>query len=346
MFPVTDHVVKTPRHTSFYLACGEPTAPLIIFVHGWPELSISWRHQLPCFAALGFRAIAPDMRGYGRSSVHPRHEDYALEHIVGDMVELLDSFGQEKAIWVGHDWGSPVVWEMASHFPNRCHGIANLCVPYFPKGFTLQALLSLIDRTIYPEAEFPTGQWEYQQFYRENFDKARTVFEANVRATVKALIRKGDPAGKGKPSRTAFVRRDGGWFGGRPAAPDLPLDTDVLTEAELDTYVAALTRNGFHGPGSWYMNPDANRAYRDKALNDGRLDMPVLFLHGAYDYTCATLDSHFADPMRHSCPDLTEVVVRTGHWMAQENPVAVNAALARWIATKLPPVWPGSGDSK
>jgi pimeloyl-ACP methyl ester carboxylesterase len=104
MFAVTDHAVKTGRHTSFYLACGARDAPSIVFVHGWPELSISWRHQLPCFAALGFRAIAPDMRGYGRSTAHPRQEDYAQEHIVADMIELLDSLGQDKAIWVGHDW--------------------------------------------------------------------------------------------------------------------------------------------------------------------------------------------------------------------------------------------------
>ena len=89
---------------------------------------------------------------------------------------------------------------------------------------------------------------------------------------MKALFRKGDPAGKGKPSRTAFVRRDGGWFGGGRPRPDLPLDTDVLTEAELSTYVAALTRNGFLGPDSWYMNPDANRAYQDTSVNNGRLD--------------------------------------------------------------------------
>jgi len=75
MFPVTDHAVKTARHTTFYLACGAPAAPLIVFVHGWPELSVSWRHQLPCFAGLGFRAVAPDMRGYGRSTVHARRED-------------------------------------------------------------------------------------------------------------------------------------------------------------------------------------------------------------------------------------------------------------------------------
>ncbi|MSP03029.1 MAG: alpha/beta hydrolase [Acetobacteraceae bacterium] len=343
MFPVTDHAVKTARHTSFYLSCGAGNAPLIVFVHGWPELSVSWRHQLPCFAALGFRAIAPDMRGYGRSTVHPRQADYALEHIAADMIELLDSLGREKAIWVGHDWGSPVVWSIASHHPDRCHGVANLCVPYFPKGFGPRAVAELIDRSVYPEAEFPAGQWEYQLFYRENFDKAHTVFEANVPATVKALFRKGDPAGKGKPSRTAFVRKDGGWFGGRPAAPDLPLDVDVLTEADMNVYAAALTRNGFSGPDSWYMNPEVNAVYAEASVNNGRIDMPVLFLHGEYDYTCETITSRLAEPMRAGCPDLTEAVVPTGHWMAQENPVAVNAHLARWIAAKLPEVWPVQG---
>jgi pimeloyl-ACP methyl ester carboxylesterase len=339
MFPITEHVVKTARHTSFYLASGAAGAPLIIFVHGWPELSISWRHQLPVFAALGFRVIAPDMRGYGRSSVPTRHDDYTMEQITTDMIELLDSLGRDKAIWVGHDWGAPVVWSIASHHPDRCHGVANLCVPYFPSGFGPGAAGALIDRTIYPADQFPAGQWEYQLFYRENFDKARAAFEADVNATVKALFRKGDPAGRGKPSRTAFVRRDGGWFGGKGKAPDVPRDPDVLTEADQAAYAAALGRNGFFGPDSWYVNPEANAAYADRSVNGGRLDMPVLFLHAAYDYTCETMDSRLADPMRSGCTDLTEGVVHTGHWMAQEDPVAVNAALARWIARKLPGVW-------
>src|SRR5207302_8426613 len=88
---VTEHTTKSARHATFYLASGPEKGTPIIFVHGWPELSISWRHQLPCFAGLGFRAIAPDMRGYGRSSVYARHEDYALEHTVADMIELLDA---------------------------------------------------------------------------------------------------------------------------------------------------------------------------------------------------------------------------------------------------------------
>jgi pimeloyl-ACP methyl ester carboxylesterase len=107
--PILEHVAKTVRHTTFFLSCGAEQATAIVFVHGWPELSISWRAQLPVFGGLGFRAVAPDMRGYGRSSVYSRHEDYGLEAIVADMLELLDELGARKAIWVGHDWGSPVV---------------------------------------------------------------------------------------------------------------------------------------------------------------------------------------------------------------------------------------------
>ncbi|MFL5255956.1 MAG: alpha/beta fold hydrolase [Rhodopila sp.] len=337
--PVTEHVVRTPRHTSFYLACGPADATPLIFVHGWPELSVSWRHQLPVFAALGFRCIAPDMRGYGRSSIHARHEDYALEHSVRDMIELLDATGRDKAVWIGHDWGSPVVWNVASHHPDRCLGVANLCVPYMPDGFAPATIVPLVDRRVYPDSEFPAGQWEYQLFYEENFDAARAGFEASVPDTVRALFRKGNPAGKGQPSRTALVRRDGGWFGGTGRAPAVPRDADVLTETDLSQYVAALERNGFFGPDSWYMNAARNMEYARAAPEPDRLSLPVLFLHGAYDYTCETIDSRLAEPMRRCCPDLTEVVVESGHWMAQEQPMAVNAALARFLAVKLSGAW-------
>ena len=339
MFPITEHVTKSPRHTTFYLACGPASGPPIIFVHGWPELSLSWRHQLPCFSALGFRAIAPDMRGYGRSSVPSRHEDYALELIVADMLELADSFGAQKAVWVGHDWGSPVVWNLASHHPERCHGVANLCVPYLPGGLSPDQREPLIDRTIYPVNKYPAGQWEYQLFYVENFTKAQREFEVDIENTVKWLFRKGNPEGKGKPSRTAEVRRQGGWFGQLGKAPSLPRDADVITEKDLSAYVAALTRNGFFGPGSWYMNRALNNDYAKRAKSGGRIAMPVLFLHGEYDYTCETVTSRLAEPMRAHCSDLTEVVVKSGHRIAQEKPVDVNSALAAWLARKLPGVW-------
>jgi soluble epoxide hydrolase / lipid-phosphate phosphatase len=336
--PITEHTCKTDRHTTFYLAAGPESGPLIIFIHGWPELSISWRHQLPALAALGFRAIAPDLRGYGRSSVYSRHGDYAQEHIVRDMLELLDSLGGKSAVWVGHDWGSPVVWNLASHHPERCDGVASLCVPYYTIERGLEHTLTLVDRKVYPESEYPAAQWDYMRYYEENFAEAIAPMDANVRKFLKLAFRKGDPAGEGKPARSATARRNRGLLGGN--YPDLPRDGDIVSEQDLSAYVSALERNGFFGPSSWYMNHAANAEYAKKARNEGYLEMPVLFLNARYDYVCECTHSRLPEPMRKYSRNLTEHTIRSGHWMAQEKPSEVSAAIVKWLATKVPSVWP------
>jgi pimeloyl-ACP methyl ester carboxylesterase len=336
---ITEGVVRSDRHSSFYLQAGPDDGIPVVFVHGWPELAVSWSRQLEVFGALGFRAIAPDMRGYGRSTVYGRHEDYALEHAVSDMLELTDRLGIDRAIWVGHDWGTGVVWNIASHHPERCHGVANLCVPYGTLERGLDALVPLIDRTIYPESEYPFGQWDYIQLYYDDFELLTKQWEAEPGNTVKTLFRTGDPAGSGQPVFSAIVRREGGFYGGAPAAPDVERDAAVLSEAELSAYTAALVRNGFFGPDSWYMNDARNAAYAATSENGGRLDIPVLFLHGQYDHICESVESSLADPMRALCGNLTERVVSSGHWMPLERPAAVSSNLLRWIATTLPDVW-------
>ncbi len=336
---VTEHTAKTKRHTTFYLAAGPEDGPLVIFIHGWPELSISWRYQLNALAALGFRAVAPDMRGYGRSSIYPRSSDYAQELIVQDMLELIDSIGRERAIWVGHDWGSPVVWNLASHYPERCAGVANLCVPYYTIERGLDHTVTLVDRQVYPEAEYPAGQWDYMRHYEENFAEAIAPMDANVYKFLKLAYRKGNPDGDGKPAITANARRNRGMLGGGQI-PDLPRDGDVVSEEDLSAYASALERNGFSGPSSWYLNHRANAEYARAARNDGYLDMPVLFLNARYDYILECTHSRLAEPMRKYCRNLTEETIRTGHWMAQEKPGEVNAALVKWLATSVPEVWP------
>ena len=161
---------RTARHTTSYLESGPADGPLLMFVHGWPALGLMWRHQLAHFAGLGYRCVAPDMRGYGASSVPPHREDYAVEEIEQDMVELLAGLGAERAIWVGHDWGSIIVWSIAGHHPELCRAVVSLCVPYFSEGFAPQTRIPLVDRTIYPEEKYPAGQWDYQLFYEDHFD--------------------------------------------------------------------------------------------------------------------------------------------------------------------------------
>jgi pimeloyl-ACP methyl ester carboxylesterase len=286
---------------------------VIIFIHGWQELSHSWRHQLASLSGLGFRVIAPDMRGYGHSSIYERHDDYALERIIDDMLMLVDSLQFEKALWVGQDWGAPVVWSIASHHPAQCHGVANLCVPYGTLELGLDDIIQYFDRETYLADKFPAGQWKYQRFYEENFERAIAPFDDNPYNAMKALFAKGSPNGAGKPTATAFVRHNNGWFRGANKAPDVPMDADVVTTQDLSIYAASLTRNGFFGPSSWYMNHAANADYARQAVNGGVINMPLLFLAGQYDYTCEVMVSRLAEPMRALCPMLTETVIQSGH---------------------------------
>jgi pimeloyl-ACP methyl ester carboxylesterase len=124
------------------------------------------------------------------------------------------------------------------------------------------------------------------------------------------------------------------------ALPDLPPDTDVVSEEALSIYVSALERNGFAGPSSWYLNHGVNAEYARMAQNGGYLDMPVFFLNARYDYVCECTHSRLAESMRTYCRQLTEETIRSGHWLAQEKPVEVNAALVEWLAATVPEVWP------
>jgi len=334
--PITENIFRSARHSTFYLASGPKQCTPIIFVHGWPELAMSWRHQLPIFGSLGFRAIAPDLRGHGRSSLYDTHQAYSQREIVTDMLELLDSLGAKRAIWVGHDWGAATVWSIARHHPDRCLAVANLCVPYATLERGLDALVELVNRELYPPDEYPFGNWEYQRFYEEHFTKATAAMEANVDATFKALFRAGSPEGSGKPAYLSQVRRDGGWFGGNGVAPDLPRDDRIITEVDLHAYAAAYERTGFFGTDSLYMNHADNAVYTSDTVGGGYLDMPVLFLEAEYDYTCDCVNSRLTEPMKALCRDLVIKRVASGHWMAQEKPIEVNSHLIRWLVTKVP----------
>jgi pimeloyl-ACP methyl ester carboxylesterase len=115
--------LATARHATAYLDAGPADGPLMIFVHGWPELSLVWRAQIEHFAAAGFRCIAPDMRGYGGSSAPKATNAYAVQELVADLVDLHDALGAKPAVWVGHDWGSPVVAALVARQPHRGRGV-------------------------------------------------------------------------------------------------------------------------------------------------------------------------------------------------------------------------------
>jgi pimeloyl-ACP methyl ester carboxylesterase len=329
--PFVRRRLETPRHHTAWIETGPPDGPLMIFVHGWPQIGLLWAAQLNYFAETGWRCIAPDMRGYGESSVPATLEAYAMHEVVADMLELHDALGGSSAVWVGHDWGSPVVASIAAQHPGRCRGAALISVPYFPRGFAASNLLPLVDRTLYPADRHPVGQWDYILFYHENFDQAAADLEADIDATVASVFRSGSADTIGKPSPTATVRSRGGRFGAAHRAPSTPRDPSMMSQAQFDALTQAFRRTGFRGAGAWYMNDQTNTAYAETAPDGGRLNLPVLFLNGLWDPICDVSRSPLGQPMRDACADLTITNLNGGHWLMLERSAEVNEAIGAWL---------------
>ncbi|XP_056163685.1 uncharacterized protein LOC115689403 isoform X2 [Syzygium oleosum] len=133
METIRHRTVKVNGVSLHVAECGE--GPLILFIHGFPELWYTWRHQILGLAALGFRAVAPDLRGYGDSDAPAPADAYTALHVVGDLVALLDAVAaEEKAFVVGHDWGAMMAWYLCLLRPDRVKALVNLSVPWMPRN--------------------------------------------------------------------------------------------------------------------------------------------------------------------------------------------------------------------
>ncbi|MCB8881991.1 alpha/beta hydrolase [Acidisoma cellulosilytica] len=337
MAPIlTAQTIQSPRHRTHYWEAGPADGPLMVFIHGWPEIGLMWRAQMEVFASDGWRCIAPDMRGYGGSSAPTLSEDYAFEEIVQDMVELHDHLGGGAAIWVGHDLGCPVIGLLAAHHPDRSRGIVLLSVPYLPRSFALPSLIPLVDRTLYPADPYPDGQWDYYRFYLTHFDQTVADFNADIAATLSAIYRRGSPESIGQISRSAKVTALGGWFGAARLAPAIAPDTALWPAADFDALIAAFRVTGFRPGNAWYLNDAANIAYADRAPDGGGLRQPLLFINGAWDSICDINRSRLGEPMRNACAQLTVTTIEAGHWLPLERKAEVSETIASWLHAQKP----------
>ncbi|KAI0141760.1 alpha/beta-hydrolase [Xylariaceae sp. FL1272] len=332
-----------------YLAAGPSSGPLIIFLHGWPAIAQTWKDQLQAFALLGFRAIAPDMPGWGKSSCRKIVTDYTQEALVEGMLALLTANDRTAAVWVAHDWGAAVASSLAAQHPRAIQALVLLCIPYKSAELGLEHLKSLVDRSVYPEDDYPFGQWDYMAYYEESFEKSVAEYEANIRGLFKILYaRPGsyNVADAFKPAFTSNTRKSNGLFGGSAAPPTETLPAPLLDGEVFYALVKTTGENGLWGATAYYLNHKMNAAYNGQAPNGGRLgkDKPVLFYHTRYDYIGATLTSRLADPMREACENLTEVTIETGHNPYFEQPEAVDAVIARFLVLEGKDCWPDNAE--
>ena len=321
----------TPRHTTQYIECGPAEGPLMIFLHGWPSIGLMWRAQIDALAADGWHCVAPDLRGFGGSSAPAATDAYTIKNVVTDMAELHDHLGGEPAIWIGHDWGCVVVGQLVAHQPQRSRGVVLTSLAYQPDGHALQTIVPLVDRVVYPDDQYPDGQWDYYRYYTTHFETAVADLDADKAASLASIFRSGDPTAVGKVASLAVVTRNGGRFGNAHRAPPISPDPAIWPLGDFELLVRSFEAHGFGPSCGWYMNDDADLAHASEAPNGGRISQPVLFVNGDFDQVCTIIGNRQGDPMCASCSDLTLKSLPAGHWLPLERKAELIQVIRIWL---------------
>ncbi|GCD35435.1 epoxide hydrolase [Streptomyces chrestomyceticus JCM 4735] len=299
------------------------TGPLVLLVHGFPESWYSWRRQLPALAAAGYRAVAIDVRGYGRSSKPAATDAYRMLDLVEDNVAVVRALGEENAVIVGHDWGSTIAATSALLRPEVFSAVGLLSVPYAPPGGPRPT--SVFGQIGGPEEEF------YVSYFQEP-GRAEAEIEPDVRgwlAGFYAALSADTMPAQGEPD-PHFVARGGGRLRDRFPVGALPA---WLTEDDLDVYAAEFERTGMTGALNRYRAMD--RDWEDLAPHRGApIEQPSLFIGGTLDAS-TTWMSDAIDAFPTTLPGLTasHLLDGCGHWVQQERPEEVNRLLTGWLTT-------------
>lgn len=289
--------------------------PTVVFCHGFPELAYSWRHQLPAVADAGFRAVAPDQRGYGGSTAPAAVDAYGLGNLCGDLADLLDALEVERAVFVGHDWGGFVAWAMPVLFPDRCAGAVGVCTPYTP-----------FPSTSFLRSMFPDDEKMYMLWFQQP-GVAEAVMDRRPRKLFETLMVGGvDPA---VLMQRQIGRAEGMDFNPFRNLDDVPpLGEPIASPEEIDVYAGTFERTGFRGGINWYRNIDAN-AEHHPGVGTQPLSLPCLMICAEWD---PALPPALAANMANLCSDLEmHTVAKAGHWVQQEEPEEVNALLVDWL---------------
>lgn len=275
----------------------------IVLCHGFPEHAFSWRHQIHTLANAGYHVIVPNQRGYGNSSRPTEVTDYDIEHLTGDLVALLDHYGYEDAIFVGHDWGANVVWRLAQLHPKRVNKVINLALPYQERGE--RPWIELME-------EIFGGDFYFVHFNRKP-GVADAILDENTSQFIRNLFRKNVPLAPPEPGMLMI----------NLARAEKPSGEPIMSEKELAVFVSAFESSGFTGSINWYRNLDRN--WHLLADVNPIIQHPALMIYGNQD-----LIPKF-ERLPEFVPNVEVVSLDCGHWIQQELPEETNQTILKWL---------------
>ncbi|MEL7157658.1 MAG: alpha/beta hydrolase [Actinomycetota bacterium] len=275
----------------------------IVLCHGWPEHAFSWRHQIDALVDAGYHVIVPNQRGYGNSSRPSDVTDYDIEHLSGDLVALLDHYGYEDAIFVGHDWGAMVVWWLTLLHPTRVNQVIALSMPYMARGE--QPWVEAMEQLLGPD------------FYFVHFNRhpgvADAVLDDHPHQFLRNLYRKNQPPAAPAPGNSMI----------NLALAETAAGDPLLSDPELEVFVSAFERSGFTGTINWYRNVDRN--WHLLADVDPTIKQPALMIYGTRDLVARN------EQISDFVPNVEVVELDCGHWIADELPAETNRAILTWL---------------
>jgi pimeloyl-ACP methyl ester carboxylesterase len=275
----------------------------IVLCHGWPAHAFSWRYQMPALAAAGYHVIVPNQRGYGNSARPTDTTAYDLAHLTGDLVALLDHFGYDDAIFVGHDWGANVVWGMALLHPNHVSKLIALALPYQERGDI--PWVDLIEGFMGPD--------NYMVHFNRKPGVADEVLNRNRRQFLQNLYRKNEPLRAPEPGMAMINLAKAETAAGEP----------LMTDAELSVFDTAFEVSGFTGSINWYRNLDRN--WHMLAEVDPIVRHPALMIYGDRDVIPKSPN------LTDFVPNVDVVSLNAGHWIQEEMPEETTTTIMDWL---------------
>ena len=313
-------ILQSPRSS-------KDKCPAVILCHGFPETAYAWRHQLNALADSGYRAIAMDMRGYGRTQSPADVESYSLMHITGDIIKLMDALDIDKAVLVGNDWGSTVAWHSARLRPDRFSGIAAMGVPMMSRA-------PLPPTELFNMIEMPQDMQFYALYFQEP-GLAEAELEKNIRTSLMKIYYSASGSARNPQENTGsvpnpfgMVSLSAGLLG--PLPERMP---EWLSDSDFEVFVNAFTHSGFRGGLNYYRNLDRNWQH-EAALEGLKIEIPALYMVGERDtgYEIPGM-KEIIEYMPNLAPKLTDTLVfeGVGHWLQQERPGEVSKALCDFI---------------
>ncbi|GGP66531.1 alpha/beta fold hydrolase [Saccharothrix coeruleofusca] len=298
------------------------TGPLVVLLHGFPENHHSWRHQVEAISAAGFQVIAPDLRGFGESGRPERVEDYSVVHYVGDVVALIAAAGADRAVVVGHDWGSVPAWGLAMMRPDLVRGVIGISGPPIPRGPVGMATGS--------KGVFPDGRRFYLDYFQDQ-GVADAEFDSDPRATLRGMLHTlsyENPADD--VDQRMVVRPGAGMLGTWRDPGRLP---GWLSERDFDAFARPYEVHGFTPSLAFYRNLDRN--WELTAPFEGvRLTAPAMLVLGERDvvrFMPGVPELVERLPDEHPGFRRTLVVPGAGHWVQQEQPEIVSKTIIEFL---------------